>query len=123
MKASETEESQEEEIRSLRTQLEEAYNIIDELDFELESVSNYCLQFHLLSLVFQVDVLEVENMKLTEELNSMKQSLNGNDSSPKRNFSSSVDPDQEEDDFCEMAETFKVLPPRVIKYLFFSLFL
>lgn len=35
----ECKEDHEDEIRRLRAQLEEAYNIIDELDFELESVS------------------------------------------------------------------------------------
>ena len=38
-------ESQSDEIRRLKLQLEEAYNIIDELDFELEGVSWFCCTF------------------------------------------------------------------------------
>ncbi|KAL5278752.1 hypothetical protein ACFFRR_003398 [Megaselia abdita] len=113
-------ENHEDEIRRLRAQLEEAYNIIDELDFELESI----------------DILEVENIKLSEELNLMKESQrlsansqsDGNDEgehSPKpvdtfkRNFSSRGVFEREtadvDDDFYQMTDKLEVLPPREIK--------
>lgn len=49
------EQGNEDEVRRLRSQLEEAYNIIDELDFELESVSSLLYHHRLCKLLSFVE--------------------------------------------------------------------